>query len=220
MQVFSLLADWHRCSSTHHRCPSANNHVANDSSVWQTVPSWFLWYLWASLSLVLAESRWDFNFVACSCGLAVSSWHACSWWARSLVSLLMVWDYFNTENDVLNPQAVLYFESMGGVLCSEFRSLLESSVWCCYCMKFHWIKVLPWWRWKSRDWSWWREKGKCWCVRQILGNLIFPNTNGEGKEASYVRVYFNVQLSVVMKVDKTGFTEPWLCRICCKGSDI
>lgn len=108
----------------------------------------------------------------------------------------------------------------GGVLCSEFRSLLESSVWCCYCMKFHWIKVLPWWRWKSRDWSWWREKGKCWCVRQILGNLIFPNTDGEGKEASYVRVYFNVQLSVVMKVDKTGFTEPWLCRICCKGSDI
>lgn len=110
MQVFSLLADWHRCSSTHHRCPSANNHVANDSSVWQTVPSWFLWYLWASLSLVLAESRWDFNFVACSCGLAVSLWLVCSWWAHSFVRLLIVWDYLNTENDVISPQAVLFFE--------------------------------------------------------------------------------------------------------------
>lgn len=105
MQVFSLLADWHRCSSTHHRCPSANNHVANDSSVWQTIPSWFLWYLWASLSLVLAESRWDFNFVACSYGLVVSLWLLHSWWVNSAVRLFMVWDYLNAE------QAILFFDS-------------------------------------------------------------------------------------------------------------
>lgn len=65
----------------------------------------------------------------------------------------------------------------GGVLCSEFRSLLESSMWCCYCMKFHWTKVLPWWQWKAEiDLN--REKGKCQCFRQILGNLIFPDING------------------------------------------
>lgn len=113
MQVFSLLADWHRCSSTHHRCPSANNHVANDSSVWQTVPSWFLWYLWASLSLVLAESRWDFNFVTCSYGVAVSLRLLRSWWAHSFVRLLKVWDYLNAEDCVLRLQTILFFDNIG-----------------------------------------------------------------------------------------------------------
>lgn len=145
MQVFSLLADWHRCSSTHHRCPSANNHVANDSSVWQTVPSWFLWYLWASLSLVLAESRWDFNFVACSCGLAVSLWLVCSWWAHVFGETLNGLRLFKHRKWCDKPTncSVLW------VLYSEFRSLFESSMWCCYCMKFHWTKVLPWWQWKA-----------------------------------------------------------------------
>lgn len=54
-----FIADWHRCSSTHHWCPSVNNHAANDSTVWQNVPSWFLWYIWPSLILVLEESRWE-----------------------------------------------------------------------------------------------------------------------------------------------------------------
>lgn len=119
MEVFSLLADWHRCSSTHHRCPSANNHVANDSSVWQTVSSWFLWYLWASLSLVLAESRWDFNFVACSYGLVVSLWLLCSWWAHSFVRLFVVWDHWDAEDDVASPHALLVFDSIGEHLSSQ-----------------------------------------------------------------------------------------------------
>lgn len=38
-----------------------------------------------------------------------------------------------------------------------------------------------------------------------MGNLIFPDINGEGKEATDIRVSFNVQLSIVMKVGKTGF---------------
>lgn len=203
MQVFSLLADWHRCSSTHHRCPSANNHVANDPSVWQTVPSWFLWYLWASLSLVLAESRWDFNFVACSCGLAVSLWLVCSWWAHSFVRFLMVWDYLNTENCVKPTSCSVLWEH-GQVLCSEFRSLLEPSMWCCYCMKFHWTKVLPWWQWKAEidlngerreNVNFWGRFWGIWCSQISVGR---------GKK-QHIWVYFNVQVSIVMKVDETGF---------------
>lgn len=38
-----------------------------------------------------------------------------------------------------------------------------------------------------------------------MGNLIFPDTNGKGKEATYIRVSFNVQLPIVMKVGKTVF---------------
>ena len=144
MQVFSLLADWHRCSSTHHRCPSANNHVANDSSVWQTVPPWFLWYLWASLSLVLAESRWDFSLVACSCNVAVSL----RFLHTSFCEIPNGFRWFKWRK-CCSSQGMLFFESIGLYIFTQKLEALDSLVWCCYYMKCHWSELLRWWQWKS-----------------------------------------------------------------------
>lgn len=38
-----------------------------------------------------------------------------------------------------------------------------------------------------------------------FGEFDIPRYQWGVKEATYIRVYFNVQLSIVMKVDKTGF---------------
>lgn len=50
------------------------------------------------------------------------------------------------------------------------------------------------------------REGKLLMFQADFGEFDIPIYKcGGRKNATYIRVYFNVQLSIVMKVDKTGF---------------